>query len=56
MGKLNGWPVIKSEVCVGRERGRCVVAEGKRQRDRVDCEFERRTLVTNDPPGSDKRR
>lgn len=25
-------------------------ARPKRLRDRVDCEFERRTLVTNDPP------
>lgn len=55
-----GWPVIKSKVCVGRSEAtlhRGETARPKRLRDRVDCEFERRTLVTNDPPhGSDKRR
>lgn len=60
-----GWPVIKSKVCVGSRcatralhRGGRETARSKRLRDRVDCEFERRTLVTNDlpPPGSDKRR
>lgn len=53
-----GWPVIKSKVCVGRDEDVAWwwKARSKRLPDRVDCEFGRRTLVTNDPPGSDKRR
>lgn len=61
-----GWPVIKSKVCAGRSatRRRCTVAKrhvpngceiASIANSSVDCEFERRTLVTNDPPPSPDR-